>query len=367
VTPPVTFWYILIGKIVMAQNGIELDKNVLDSFNLSFGRSSYYFYLNRGKIPHKIFRPFADPDFWQSLMAQLKKTYMPDPDLSATVYNCKGKDYNFVREYFPEPGIMFLFDDEHLNDSVSILYDSDSDQELVNKLRTTFENYQSKYHNKKIGYLVSEKSGLSIMYGKFKPYKEDYSSFLGHEVDQFRDQIMDDLSNTDSSGLYLIHGKPGTGKTSFIKTVLTTSSRQPIYIPTNFIESLSSPSLLGQLMREPNSVLILEDADTALMKRSGDNSSAVSTLLNLTDGFMADFLSPIVICTFNTPLSDIDSALLRSGRLMGITEFKPLEINAANALSEHLGYDCSFEQPTPISDVINQKSKNTLNKKVIGF
>lgn len=120
-------------------------------------------------------------------------------------------------------------------------------------------------------------------------------------------------------------------------------------------------------MREPNSVLILEDADTALIKRSGDNSSAVSTLLNLTDGFMADFLSPIVICTFNTPLSDIDSALLRTGRLRGICEFKPLRVEAANALSELVGFERSFTNPTLIADVLNQNNQANYNREAIGF
>ena len=44
----------------------------------------------------------------------------------------------------------------------------------------------------------------------------------------------------------------------------------------------------------------------------------MSDLLNISDGLLADFLHVQVICTFNHPLSMVDSALLRKGRLIAI-------------------------------------------------
>jgi len=107
-----------------------------------------------------------------------------------------------------------------------------------------------------------------------------------------------------------------------------------------------------------------------LMKRQPDNAGAVSTILNLTDGFPADFLDLTIICTFNTGLSEIDPALLRKGRLKGMQEFKKLPPENIRHMAEELDLDLEREinEPMTVAEVWNAGSQEFgLKANGIGF
>ena len=73
-----------------------------------------------------------------------------------------------------------------------------------------------------------------------------------------------------------------------------------------------NPDFIELLINNPNTVLIIEDAENIVMDRKHSQSSSVSNLLNISDGLLADFLNVQLICTFNNlPLTLIDNALPR--------------------------------------------------------
>ena len=53
--------------------------------------------------------------------------------------------------------------------------------------------------------------------------------------------------------------------------------------------NLMDPDFIQLLINNPNSVLIIEDAENIIMDRKMNNSSSVSNLLNISDGLLADF------------------------------------------------------------------------------
>lgn len=143
------------------------------------------------------------------------------------------------------------------------------------------------------------------------------------------------------NGLFMFHGLPGTGKTTYIKYLASQVKRDFIYIPTSMIEFFTSdPNCLHTLIQKPNSVIILEDAEKAILKRLGDgmDSSAVSSLLNLSDGILSDILKTSVIVTYNCPKQDVDDALKRKGRLQMDYEFSTLSIKNSKKLAKKLKY-----------------------------
>ena len=93
-----------------------------------------------------------------------------------------------------------------------------------------------------------------------------------------------------------------------------------LLVPSDMLESLGKPDLLPMLRACSAGgnpvVLILEDADSALVPRSTDNISRVSALLNYTDDMFGDILNIRVIATTNAKRHDYDEALMRKGRLM---------------------------------------------------
>ena len=116
-------------------------------------------------------------------------------------------------------------------------------------------------------------------------------------------------------------------------------------------------------------MLVIEDAENIIMDRRYNSSSSVSNLLNISDGLLADFLNVQLICTFNSSLNMIDSALMRKGRLIARYEFGKLNREKAQQLSNHLGFDTVVNQPMTLAEITNQKEKQYETKKVevIGF
>jgi hypothetical protein len=120
--------------------------------------------------------------------------------------------------------------------------------------------------------------------------------------------------------LHILAGIPGTGKTSFIYSLLDLKKKAKfLLLPSVYVEKLQGDELLGILLesREKDKpvVLIIEDADQALEARSGSNQGAVSSLLNTVDGILSDHLDLRVLATTNLHLDKLDDALQRPGRL----------------------------------------------------
>ena len=187
-----------------------------------------------------------------------------------------------------------------------------------------------------------------------------------------------------SSGLFMFHGMPGTGKTTYIKYLADKVKRDFIYIPTTMIENFTSdPNCLHTLISKPNCVIILEDAEKAILKRQGDgmDSSAVSALLNLSDGILSDILKTSVVLTYNCPKQDVDDALKRKGRLQVEYEFGALSIEDAKKLGKKLKYpkkliEDKIDKPLTISEIYNlekevefyaKHGKKEKSDRIIGF
>lgn len=166
--------------------------------------------------------------------------------------------------------------------------------------------------------------------------------------------IIEDALAVDSSGLILLHGPPGTGKTSYIKSLLSThGKRNFIYIPNDLVNELLQPDFISFLLTSRNSILVIEDAEKVITSREQNpGNSVVSTILQLTDGLFSDFLNIKVICTFNTSIDKIDKALLRKGRMIAFYEFKALEKEKTNALLQSLDVQLADKAMT-LAEIFN--------------
>ena len=219
-----------------------------------------------------------------------------------------------------------------------------------------------------IGILQNHHGGLMIRFIKLQMYKQNLIPYFNSDSVQFFDDLKTNFNQDDMRGLYLLHGKPGTGKTSFIKELMATVNRRVIYISPSMVGELTSPNLISTLMEHPDSILVIEDAETALMERKADNSSAVSNLLNLSNGFLGDFMNMCIICTFNTKIENIDSALLRKGRLRGAHEFKELLPENVQQIASILGVEIGPRQKMTLAEVCNQSNISLpTQKKAVGF
>lgn len=224
----------------------------------------------------------------------------------------------------------------------------------------------------RVFHMIQQSSGyLELADFDVKPFEIDIVSHYNDDFQAIHNKIIESLSMKDKNGLILLHGKFGTGKTYYIRHLISNIDRKFIYFPSSMISSISSPEFLPFISRQPNSILILEDCESLLVHRENGfgNASALSNLLNLGDGLLSDALSINVICTFNAGIKKIDDAILRKGRLLARYEFKELELSKARTLAQKIGKNVKIEHPMTVSDIYNldEKSFENTPSKRIGF
>lgn len=167
----------------------------------------------------------------------------------------------------------------------------------------------------------------------------------------------------DGSGLALMFGTPGTGKTSLIKKLIYDCSDTNFYIMDfSMLQNIVSEQFLSFLLSLKNAVIIMEDCEYVLKRRDTHENPLINSLLNITDGLVGDALNIRFLCTFNASLTEIDEALLRPGRLKIKYEFKALDKDKTKAI-------CGDSKAETLAEIYN-RDKIDFNKKEqrkIGF
>lgn len=158
--------------------------------------------------------------------------------------------------------------------------------------------------------------------------------------------LMSDIQNTlkskkfERGRLWIMHGEPGTGKTYFIRGLISSASHDATFlmIPPEMVLRIGDPNMISVFLSHAANgggkplVLILEDADSVLVPRSSDNMAFIQIVLNLTAGILGDALNVAILATTNVNNLSIEEALRRSGRLAGIAEFNKLPMDHAREI-----------------------------------
>ncbi len=207
---------------------------------------------------------------------------------------------------------------------------------------------------------VLEDEALSLHYG---------GGFL-----EWHQQYVDRLLQRDS-GISILEGPPGTGKTSYLRHLMgiLKDTHRFYFVPPGTMSVLSRPEFIGfwavqrRRYAERKFAVILEDSDDAIMTRGQDNSEHVSALLNLSDGMLASFLQLQLICTINCGTADIDQALLRPGRLISQRVFSRLEYPAALRLAKSLGRTLPVARDYSLAEIFAEPDLEEVGRPKIGF
>lgn len=157
--------------------------------------------------------------------------------------------------------------------------------------------------------------------------------------------IDDTIKNFKASkaNVLLLIGSPGTGKSTWLRTVLFKMQAKHNYI-TYTEAAIMNPSFVTWLETlGDDALLIIEDADNFALKRE-DKNYQMSALLNFADGIIAKKCK-IIISTNLASTQKVDEALLRVGRNFGILEFSHLSPEEANEARESIGLEAiDFEE-----------------------
>lgn len=224
----------------------------------------------------------------------------------------------------------------------------------------------------KISLVVSTRVGLSTIPQDIKNVNIDIAANYGNDFIKVHDKIVENLNDPLGKGLVLLHGLPGTGKTSYIRHLCKEIKKEIIFLPPFLAENISGPDFIPFLLDHTNSILIIEDAEKVVLDREGDGSNrqSVANLLNMTDGILSDCLSIQILATFNTTRERIDKALLRKGRLIAEWKFEALDVDHSNKLLKKLGKEYITDVPMTLTDIYNlEEELNVVQKETskIGF
>lgn len=257
-----------------------------------------------------------------------------------------------------------------------------SDQKKITRFNELAKQYiTTNEQTGSVQILMQKQRGYEI--AKFgdvglKVVKDNYEEKLGEDFDY----IVKELKAIEPSGrLTIIDGPPGTGKSYFIRGLIKELVGEIIVVlPSKFVSSLDSPTLIPVLLdkkaeiieelsysrfpgedepRDEDSdksiILIIEDADECLVPRSGDNMSAISSLLNFTDGIFGSVLNMRIIATTNAKNTEFDKAITRPGRLSKQIHIGKLHYERALHVYKRLKSDATEDDL--------KLFKNTFNKK----
>ena len=251
---------------------------------------------------------------------------------------------------------------------ISLLYHQTNEQEIMEIHELILECRKNIERKPKINVVVSSQQGLLLHLMDLNPSELKINDYYNDDFLPVHEHILSRLKKEKDKGLVLLHGKPGTGKTSYIKYLISQVEKDVIFMPPSLANQITNPGLLELLIENPNSILVIEDAEDIILDRNHRGNSAVSALLNLSDGILAECLNVQIICSFNTELSKIDSALLRKGRMIARYEFETLSVTKVNHLATQLGITQVFFEPQSLAEVFNYSEKSNVQpQKKIGF
>ncbi|MBZ4187292.1 AAA family ATPase [Niabella beijingensis] len=223
--------------------------------------------------------------------------------------------------------------------------------EIVNLLQPFLE--KKKKEPLEINLIVRDGSRLLLKSMEIKRNKLDLGLFYEDDFKDIDACIRQRLNRKNDKGIVLLHGLPGTGKTSYLRYLVGKIRKRVLFLSPSVAGNLMSPDFIQLLINNPDTVLIIEDAENIIMDRRYSSDSSVSNLLNISDGLLADFLNIQLICTFNSALTLIDGALLREGRLIAKYEFGRLGVEKARALACYLGYPQTITEPRTLAEICN--------------
>lgn len=286
-------------------------------------------------------------------------------------YSSDIKEYYFNKRYFnqskkPELDdiFYFLYEDFLIYidigcSKVHFLFHK-TDIEKVEEIISEVQRFKIRSNMKKPEILLIVNSNFGIDTKKFciSHQKVNVSENYNDDFMDVHRTIMNRLLRKNDKGLILLHGRPGTGKTSYIRFLLSLVKKKVIFLPPNMASAITNPELISILIENPNSIFIIEDAERIIVDRNKEEHSPVSALLNISDGLLSDCLNIQVICTFNTDISVIDNALMRKGRLIARYEFKELTVEKSKQLSLKLGFTTEISNPMTLASIYNQNEQD---------
>ncbi|MFN4233879.1 MAG: AAA family ATPase [Bacteroidia bacterium] len=314
---------------------------------------------------------------YEALLDKIKSDFNIPSDkiIQSELYNNRVKKIIEIDFYYIDFGENLAVCYEYsgaFGSTVQILYDSSSDFEKIKKLKELIKKHvKNAQLTNKINLLCSNYSGFYLHESSINHCEINLEFNYNDSLLPISKKIEERLKKKNDKGIIFLYGKPGTGKSHYLRYLIGKIEKEVIYVTPDVAQKIGSPDFLSFLIEHPESVLIIEDAENVIQERSQIRTDVVSNLLNMSDGLLSDCLNIQIICTFNLDIKNVDKAFLRKGRLIAQYEFTALTKEKAQKLIDHLGYQYKVEKPMTLAEIYNINENdfgtNMYETKSIGF
>ncbi len=251
------------------------------------------------------------------------------------------------------------------------IYFSAKNYTMANKMLEDFKSSKAPEKEKDYEINVISLTGnqLNLKTLAIKPTPLNIDLYYNDDFKLIDALIRERLAKENDKGIVLLHGLPGTGKTTYLRYLIGSLKKKILFVSPSVAGNLMNPEFMDLLLDNPNAILVIEDAENIIMERRYSSQSSVSNLLNISDGLLSDCLNVQIVCTFNSEIGLVDSALLRKGRLIARYEFGKLSVEKANRLGRHLGLSAGFTKPITLAEITNPDDNyyEPVKTNIIGF
>ncbi len=265
-----------------------------------------------------------------------------------------------------ENELMVKLDDDWLE-----IYFTTNEFTVANKMLSEFKTLKAPEKEKEYEINIISLSGtqLDLKTLAIKPTTLDIDLYYNDDFKPIDAVIKERLAKENDKGIVLLHGLPGTGKTTYLRHLIGNLKKKVMFVSPGVARNLMNPEFMDLLLDNPNAILVIEDAENIIMDRRYSSHSSVSNLLNISDGLLSDCLNVQIICTFNSEIGLVDNALLRKGRLIARYEFGKLSIAKSNALGKMLALQTVFNKPMTLAEISNPDDnfREVAKTNVMGF
>ena len=235
-------------------------------------------------------------------------------------------------------------------------------QERLIKILTDskkFRTERARQEKVTVRYAFPTAQGLDIRHREFReePFDLIRNNYTPDVQDEFANLLV--RMNDSRSGLIVLNGPPGTGKTHLIRALLTElkGKRGGLVCvpPITFLTDISK--LLDAVSAKTSSLVVFEDlGDVLTSAASSEHVEVFSNLVNVTDGLLSLLNDSLLLLSFNTDIGKINPAILRPGRCIGQIEIGELPVAQARdiLLDDNLELNLSKQSYT-LADIYEMK------------
>jgi hypothetical protein len=205
---------------------------------------------------------------------------------------------------------------------------------------------------------------------KIEPWTKIRCNY-NHSVALALDALMSVTPESLAGRLMLMHGPPGTGKTTALRALANAwrswCDLEFVIDPERLLANsgyLLSLALGDEGDREGERrwrLLLLEDCDELISSNAKAGSGqSLARLLNLTDGLLGQGLSVIVAITTNEPLQRLHPAVTRPGRCLAEIEVGPL---SADEVRRRLPTHAQVSGPMTLAELLAVEGARPLTRR----